>query len=86
MPKKRYGELPLPEGWEECRDYDGKVFFINHNTRRTTWIDPRDRYAGYSRTKIGHIGYKMDVHGIILSNMLKWCLKYECCGYLQSKK
>ncbi|XP_056459697.1 protein WWC3 [Gadus chalcogrammus] len=36
-------ELPLPAGWEEARDYDGRVFFIDHNTRQTSWIDPRDR-------------------------------------------
>ncbi|XP_060231544.1 protein WWC3 isoform X1 [Meriones unguiculatus] len=36
-------ELPLPEGWEEARDYDGRVFYIDHNTRQTSWIDPRDR-------------------------------------------
>nr|XP_008110039.1 PREDICTED: protein WWC2 [Anolis carolinensis] len=37
------GQLPLPDGWEEARDYDGKVFFIDHNTKQTSWIDPRDR-------------------------------------------
>lgn len=36
-------ELPLPAGWEQARDYDGRVFFIDHNTRQTSWIDPRDR-------------------------------------------
>ncbi|XP_013928238.1 PREDICTED: protein WWC3-like [Thamnophis sirtalis] len=36
-------ELPLPAGWEEARDYDGRVFYIDHNTRQTSWIDPRDR-------------------------------------------
>ncbi|XP_062572107.1 protein WWC2-like isoform X1 [Saccostrea cucullata] len=45
MPKRGKGELPLPEGWEECFDYDGKKFFIDHTTHRTTWIDPRDRYT-----------------------------------------
>uniref|UniRef100_A0A8C8VMC8 WW and C2 domain containing 2 n=1 Tax=Pelusios castaneus TaxID=367368 RepID=A0A8C8VMC8_9SAUR len=35
--------LPLPDGWEEARDYDGKVFYIDHNTKQTSWIDPRDR-------------------------------------------
>ncbi|XP_070197385.1 protein WWC2-like isoform X2 [Littorina saxatilis] len=45
MPKGRNGELPLPDGWEEAIDFDGKRFFIDHNTRRTTWIDPRDRYT-----------------------------------------
>ncbi|XP_015995646.2 protein WWC3 isoform X3 [Rousettus aegyptiacus] len=36
-------ELPLPAGWEEARDYDGRIFYIDHNTRQTSWIDPRDR-------------------------------------------
>lgn len=36
-------DLPLPAGWEEARDYDGRVFYIDHNTRQTSWIDPRDR-------------------------------------------
>lgn len=44
MPRRAgSGPLPLPRGWEEARDYDGKVFYIDHNTRRTSWIDPRDR-------------------------------------------
>ncbi|KAJ7326782.1 hypothetical protein JRQ81_016541 [Phrynocephalus forsythii] len=44
MPRKvGQGQLPLPDGWEEARDYDGKVFYIDHNTKQTSWIDPRDR-------------------------------------------
>uniref|UniRef100_A0AAY4AA17 WW domain-containing protein n=1 Tax=Denticeps clupeoides TaxID=299321 RepID=A0AAY4AA17_9TELE len=43
MPRKGNGQLPLPDGWEEATDYDGKVFYIDHNTRQTSWIDPRDR-------------------------------------------
>uniref|UniRef100_A0A2K6FBW7 WW and C2 domain containing 1 n=1 Tax=Propithecus coquereli TaxID=379532 RepID=A0A2K6FBW7_PROCO len=38
-------ELPLPEGWEEARDFDGKVYYIDHTNRTTSWIDPRDRYT-----------------------------------------
>lgn len=45
MPRRRNGEIPLPEGWDVAQDFDGKVYFIDHNTRKTTWIDPRDRYA-----------------------------------------
>nr|XP_023013961.1 protein kibra isoform X1 [Leptinotarsa decemlineata] len=45
MPRKRNGEIPLPEGWDFGRDYDGKVYFIDHITKKTTWIDPRDRYT-----------------------------------------
>uniref|UniRef100_A0AAY4EEK0 WW domain-containing protein n=1 Tax=Denticeps clupeoides TaxID=299321 RepID=A0AAY4EEK0_9TELE len=42
MPRK---ELPLPEGWEEARDFDGKVYYIDHVSHTTSWIDPRDRYT-----------------------------------------
>ncbi|VDM40818.1 unnamed protein product [Toxocara canis] len=31
----------LPSGWEERVHTDGRVFFIDHNTRRTQWEDPR---------------------------------------------
>ncbi|XP_041912431.1 protein WWC3 isoform X3 [Alosa sapidissima] len=41
--RRESSELPLPAGWEEARDYDGRVFYIDHNTRQTSWIDPRDR-------------------------------------------
>ncbi|XP_077596590.1 protein KIBRA [Stigmatopora nigra] len=36
-------ELPLPDGWEEARDFDGKVYYIDHINHNTSWIDPRDR-------------------------------------------
>ncbi|XP_062867253.1 protein KIBRA [Trichomycterus rosablanca] len=42
MPRK---ELPLPEGWEEARDFDGKVYYIDHKNQSTSWIDPRDRHT-----------------------------------------
>ncbi|XP_044735910.1 E3 ubiquitin-protein ligase Nedd-4 isoform X2 [Chrysoperla carnea] len=32
---------PLPEGWEERQHTDGRIFFIDHNTRTTQWEDPR---------------------------------------------
>ncbi|XP_044747112.1 E3 ubiquitin-protein ligase NEDD4 isoform X2 [Coccinella septempunctata] len=32
---------PLPEGWEERIHSDGRIFFIDHNTRTTQWEDPR---------------------------------------------
>lgn len=43
MPRKRNGEIPLPEGWDYGQDYDGKIYFIDHISKKTTWIDPRDR-------------------------------------------
>lgn len=37
------GQLLLFWGWEEVRDYDGKVFYIDYNIRRISWIDFWDR-------------------------------------------
>uniref|UniRef100_A0A3Q3BZN2 E3 ubiquitin-protein ligase n=1 Tax=Haplochromis burtoni TaxID=8153 RepID=A0A3Q3BZN2_HAPBU len=32
---------PLPPGWEERVHSDGRVFYIDHNTKNTQWEDPR---------------------------------------------
>ncbi|KAK4307580.1 hypothetical protein Pmani_020663 [Petrolisthes manimaculis] len=32
---------PLPEGWEQRVHNDGRIFFIDHKKRTTTWEDPR---------------------------------------------
>uniref|UniRef100_A0A8C5B8V1 HECT-type E3 ubiquitin transferase n=1 Tax=Gadus morhua TaxID=8049 RepID=A0A8C5B8V1_GADMO len=32
---------PLPPGWEERVHSDGRIFYIDHNTRTTQWEDPR---------------------------------------------
>lgn len=58
MPRRRNGEIPLPEGWDVAQDYDGKVYFIDHNTRKTTWIDPRDRWALNTLLHLFFIIYK----------------------------
>ncbi|XP_053203267.1 E3 ubiquitin-protein ligase NEDD4-like isoform X2 [Panonychus citri] len=31
----------LPDGWEERVHSDGRIFFIDHNTKTTQWEDPR---------------------------------------------
>ncbi|XP_078267438.1 protein KIBRA-like [Rhinoraja longicauda] len=36
---------PLPPGWEEATDHDGKRYYIDHNARQTSWVDPRDRWT-----------------------------------------
>lgn len=38
-----HGEFPLPEGWDIAKDFDGKIYYIDHNTKKTTWLDPRDQ-------------------------------------------
>ncbi|KAK7893280.1 hypothetical protein WMY93_022432 [Mugilogobius chulae] len=34
-------QLELPRGWEMKQDHTGKPFFVDHNSRATTFIDPR---------------------------------------------
>ncbi|XP_019378671.1 PREDICTED: E3 ubiquitin-protein ligase HECW2 [Gavialis gangeticus] len=34
-------QLELPRGWEMKHDHQGKAFFVDHNSRATTFIDPR---------------------------------------------
>lgn len=45
MPKSlnKNENLPLPYNWEVRHDYDGKIYYIDHTKKITTWIDPRDR-------------------------------------------
>ena len=35
-------EDPLPNGWEMRYTADGVRYFVDHNTRSTTFQDPRD--------------------------------------------
>uniref|UniRef100_A0A4W3JEM0 HECT-type E3 ubiquitin transferase n=1 Tax=Callorhinchus milii TaxID=7868 RepID=A0A4W3JEM0_CALMI len=34
-------QLELPRGWEMKHDHQGKSFFVDHNSRSTTFTDPR---------------------------------------------
>ncbi|KAJ9125694.1 hypothetical protein QFC22_000657 [Naganishia vaughanmartiniae] len=35
------GAGPLPTGWEQRFTPEGRPYFVDHNTRTTTWVDPR---------------------------------------------
>jgi E3 ubiquitin-protein ligase NEDD4 len=35
------GSGSLPAGWEERRTPDGRLYYVDHNTRSTHWVDPR---------------------------------------------
>ncbi|TKY90892.1 hypothetical protein EX895_000890 [Sporisorium graminicola] len=35
------GNGPLPAGWEQRHTPEGRPYFVDHNTRTTTWVDPR---------------------------------------------
>ncbi|XP_055793511.1 membrane-associated guanylate kinase, WW and PDZ domain-containing protein 2-like isoform X2 [Salvelinus fontinalis] len=41
-PDESESELgPLPENWEMAYTEKGEVYFIDHNTKTTSWLDPR---------------------------------------------
>ncbi|KAK1750842.1 hypothetical protein QBC47DRAFT_406540 [Echria macrotheca] len=35
------GTGELPSGWEQRWTPEGRAYFVDHNTRTTTWVDPR---------------------------------------------
>ncbi|KTW26722.1 hypothetical protein T552_02728 [Pneumocystis carinii B80] len=35
------GTGDLPSGWEQRYTPEGRCYFVDHNTRTTTWVDPR---------------------------------------------
>ena len=35
------GTGELPAGWEQRHTAEGRSYFVDHNTRTTTWVDPR---------------------------------------------
>lgn len=46
MPKGlQISNVDLPNGWDIATDYDGKIYYIDHVNKKTTWIDPRDRFV-----------------------------------------
>lgn len=52
---------PLPEGWEQATTHEGEVYFINHETRTTSWFDPRIPTAMWSRTAIPSLVQRLRV-------------------------
>ncbi|KAF8173803.1 hypothetical protein K438DRAFT_1850051 [Mycena galopus ATCC 62051] len=38
-------DVPLPPRWEERRSPEGRLYFVNHETKTTTWDDPRRNTA-----------------------------------------
>lgn len=40
-PLSLLNDKPLPEGWEMRFTVDGIPYFVDHNRRTTTYIDPR---------------------------------------------
>ena len=61
---------PLPDGWEMRHTPDGTPYFVDHNRRRTTWVDPRvhpERVLGGEQGTSGSLpagwGRRLDPQG-----------------------
>lgn len=40
VPPPTYAQPPLPPGWEEKVAPDGRSYYIDHNTKTTSWTRP----------------------------------------------
>ncbi|XP_046703277.1 NEDD4-like E3 ubiquitin-protein ligase WWP1 isoform X2 [Silurus meridionalis] len=40
---------PLPPGWEQRKDPHGRTYYVDHNTRTTTWERPQPLPSGWER-------------------------------------
>ncbi|XP_052451707.1 NEDD4-like E3 ubiquitin-protein ligase WWP1 isoform X1 [Carassius gibelio] len=43
------GPKPLPPGWEQRKDPHGRTYYVDHNTRTTTWERPQPLPMGWER-------------------------------------
>ncbi|XP_077208097.1 NEDD4-like E3 ubiquitin-protein ligase WWP1 isoform X3 [Paroedura picta] len=43
------GVEPLPPGWEQRKDLHGRTYYVDHNTRTTTWERPQPLPPGWER-------------------------------------
>ncbi|XP_032813667.2 NEDD4-like E3 ubiquitin-protein ligase WWP2 isoform X2 [Petromyzon marinus] len=42
-------QTPLPPGWEQRADPHGRLYFVDHNTKTTTWERPQPLPPGWER-------------------------------------
>lgn len=46
LPRTTVETGELPSGWEQRNTPEGRPYFVDHNTRTTSWVDPRDSSDG----------------------------------------
>ena len=46
---------PLPQGWDERQDANGRTFYVDHNTRVTQWERPTSQSEGNVRQRSAQI-------------------------------
>ncbi|XP_075069850.1 NEDD4-like E3 ubiquitin-protein ligase WWP1 isoform X2 [Mixophyes fleayi] len=48
-PQSNVTAEPLPPGWEQRKDPHGRTYYVDHNTRTTTWERPQPLPPGWER-------------------------------------
>ncbi|KAM8787076.1 NEDD4-like E3 ubiquitin-protein ligase WWP1 isoform 4-T6 [Rhynchonycteris naso] len=48
-PARNAGTETLPSGWEQRKDPHGRTYYVDHNTRTTTWERPQPLPPGWER-------------------------------------
>lgn len=38
---------PLPDGWEERKTENGRLYYVNHKTKTTQWVKPTKYVNNY---------------------------------------
>ncbi|XP_033856083.1 NEDD4-like E3 ubiquitin-protein ligase WWP1 isoform X1 [Acipenser ruthenus] len=49
QPPNNSSTEPLPSGWEQRKDLHGRTYYVDHNTRTTTWERPQPLPPGWER-------------------------------------
>uniref|UniRef100_A0A3B3VTC3 Pleckstrin homology domain containing, family A member 7a n=1 Tax=Poecilia latipinna TaxID=48699 RepID=A0A3B3VTC3_9TELE len=65
------GRDTLPEHWSYGVCRDGRVFFINDETRNTTWLHPR---SGEPLSRLGCLQCLLCLRGLLISSLSLLCL------------
>lgn len=70
-PRRLLNEKPLPDGWEMRFTVDGIPYFVDHNRKTTTYIDPRTGKSSLWVCPLWHHVSKAVVHDPRLTALVK---------------
>ncbi|CAF0748147.1 unnamed protein product [Rotaria sordida] len=61
-------ETPLPPGWEQRQDGHGRTYYVDHNTRTTTWSRPNGRTTAGSQRPQQQVGDRHQIDDMEVNN------------------
>ncbi|CAF3414901.1 unnamed protein product [Rotaria sp. Silwood1] len=67
-PTAAIAETPLPPGWEQRQDGHGRIYYVDHNTRTTTWTRPNGRTAAASQRPQQQVGDRRQIDDMDVNN------------------